>query len=85
MGADSAVRILYRKEIESAEDKDLVMKKRVEEFRDKFVNPYYASSRQQIDIVIRPQETRPQLIRALDILKNKKSVSIAKKHGNIPL
>ncbi len=85
MGAESAVRILYRKEIESADDKDLVMKKRVEEFRDKFVNPYYASSRQQIDIVIRPQETRPQLIRALDILKNKKSVSIAKKHGNIPL
>jgi|GEM_PF-6866105 len=65
----------------------LVMKKRVEQFRDKFANPYYASStsRQQIDIVIRPQETRPQLIRALDILKNKKSVSIAKKHGNIPL
>ena len=85
LGAESAVNILYSKELKEAEDKDLRIEKKLEEFRNKFVNPYFAASRQQVDIIIRPKDTRPELIKALDMLKHKRKLNIAKKHGNIPL
>jgi len=85
MGAEGAARILYRKEVEAAEDKEQVFKQKVEEFREKFSTPYYAASKQMVDAVIRPQETRPALIRALGQLQNKVEERPGKKHGNIPL
>ncbi len=85
MGAEGAARILYRKEIEAAEDEEQFLSKKIEEYRETFSNPYYAASKQIVDIIIRPQETRPQLIKALVALRNKREEMPGKKHGNIPL
>jgi acetyl-CoA carboxylase carboxyltransferase component len=85
MGAEGSVRILYRKEIDAAEDKDLVREEKIREFREKFTTPYYTASKRQLDILIRPQETRPQIIKALEMLENKKISRGERKHGNIPL
>jgi len=85
MGAEAAVTILYRKEIEKAKDKEQFIQQKVAEYREKFSSPYYAASRQFTDIIIRPQETRPQLIKALEALQNKCEEMPGKKHGNIPL
>jgi len=85
MGAEAAVVILYRKEIEEAEDKEQVKQQKVAEFRETFGSPYHAASKQLIDVIIRPQETRPQLIKALEAVQNKCEEMPGKKHGNIPL
>lgn len=85
MGAEGAVAILYRKEIEQAEDKEQVRKEKMAEYKEKFSTPYYAASRQYIDAVIRPRETRPQLIKTLELLRNKYEPGVERKHGNIPL
>ncbi len=85
MGAEGAIAILYRKEIEQAEDKEQVRKEKITEYKEKFSTPYYAASRQYVDAVIRPQETRPQLIKALDLLRSKTEPGVLRKHGNIPL
>lgn len=85
MGPDGAVNIIFRKEL--AEAKDPVKKKAelVNEYREKFANPYVAASRGVIDDVIEPSDTRPRLINALEMLTNKRDSNPAKKHGNIPL
>ncbi len=85
MGADGAVRVLYKKEIEEAEDKQQFMQQKIEEYRDKFSTPYFSASKQVIDIIIKPQETRPQLIKALEMLQTKRENTPDRKHGNIPL
>jgi propionyl-CoA carboxylase beta chain len=85
MGAEGAVGVLYRREIAEAEDKDAVRRARIEEFEEKFANPYVAAARGFIDEVIEPAETRPKLIRALQLLENKRDTNPPKKHGNIPL
>lgn len=85
MGAEGAVRILYHKKIEAAEDKNRVCGKKIQEFPKKFMTPYYAATRRQLDVLIRPQETRPQIIRALEMLENKKVIRKKRRHGNIPL
>lgn len=85
MGAEGAVRILYRREIEAAEDKEKMREEKIQEYREKFMNPYYTASKRQLDILIRPQETRPQIIKALEMLENKKVTRAERKHGNIPL
>ena len=85
MGAEGAVNIVYRKEIESAADPAEARAKRVAEYREKFANPYIAASLGYLDDVIEPQETRPRLIRALRMLANKRQHLPPKKHGNIPL
>ncbi|MFC1982585.1 acyl-CoA carboxylase subunit beta [Chloroflexota bacterium] len=85
MGAEGAARVLYRKETRAAEDKEQFLKEKTEEFRDKFSTPFYAASRQLIDAIIRPQETRPILISALQQLQNKVEERRDRKHGNIPL
>ncbi len=85
MGAEGAVRILYRREIEAAEDKERMREEKIQEYREKFMNPYYTASKRQLDILIRPQETRPQIIKALEMLANKKVTRAERKHGNIPL
>jgi len=85
MGPDGAVNIVQREAIANSENPDETRKKLVGEYIEKFANPYVAASLGYIDDVIDPRETRPRLIRALEMLQNKKDTSPPKKHGNIPL
>src|SRR6478736_2672243 len=85
MGAEGAVGILYRRELNEASDKEVARKIRIAELEDKFANPYIAAERGFVDEVIEPSETRPKLIRALSLLENKRDSNPPKKHGNIPL
>ncbi len=85
MGAEGAVNIVYRRELMAAEDQVAARKQKVEEFRDRFANPFVAAERGFIDDVIEPRETRPKVIRALRMLAHKVDTMPRKKHGNIPL
>ncbi len=85
MGPEGAVNILYRREIDNAADPSRVRAEKVDEFREKFANPYIAASRGFLDEVIHPRETRRKLITALRNLENKRDKNPPKKHGNIPL
>jgi acetyl-CoA carboxylase carboxyltransferase component len=85
MGPDGAVNIIFRKELSDSPDPMTRKTELVEEYREKFANPYVASSRGYIDAVIEPRETRPRLINALEMLANKRDTNPAKKHGCIPL
>lgn len=85
MGAEGAVEILYRRELAAASDPAEARQAKVEEFRDKFASPYVAAERGYIDEVIEPKDTRRKLIRALQLLANKRDQNPPRKHGNIPL
>ena len=85
MGPEGAVNILYKREIDAADDKEGARARRVAEFKEKFANPYIAASRGFIDQVIRPRHTRAKLISALSLLDTKRDKNPPKKHGNIPL
>ncbi len=85
MGPDGAVNIIFRKDIQAAKDSKKKAKELVNEYREKFANPYIAAEMGYIDDIIEPQETRPRLISALHTLKNKREDRPDKKHGNIPL
>jgi propionyl-CoA carboxylase beta subunit len=85
MGAEGAVGILYRREINETSDKDAARRNRILELEDKFANPYVAAERGFVDEVIEPAVTRPKLIRALSLLENKRDTNPPRKHGNIPL
>jgi acetyl-CoA carboxylase carboxyltransferase component len=85
MGPDGAVSIIFRKELDTAEDPIQKKAELVAEYKEKFANPYVAAQRGYIDDVIEPKETRPRLINALEMLSNKRDANPAKKHGNIPL
>jgi propionyl-CoA carboxylase beta chain len=85
MGAEGAVNIVYRRELTAAEDKEAARRQKIEEFRDRFANPFVAAERGFIDDVIEPRETRPKVIRAFRMLANKVDTMPRKKHGNIPL
>jgi propionyl-CoA carboxylase beta chain len=85
MGAEGAVGVLYRREINEATDKEAARRARIIELEDKFANPYVAAERGFIDEVIEPAQTRPKLIRALQLLENKRDTNPPRKHGNIPL
>lgn len=85
MGAEGAVNILFRKEISAHEDPAGERARRVAEFREKFSNPYRAAASGFVDDVILPSETRPRLIAALELLRDKQTSLPAKKHGSLPL
>jgi propionyl-CoA carboxylase beta chain len=85
MGPEGAVNVLYRRELASASNTEKVREARIEEYRDRFANPFEAAERGYIDDVIEPHETRPRLIHALRLLANKVDTMPKKKHGNIPL
>jgi len=85
MGPEGAVNIIYRRELASAKNVESVRVERVEEFREKFANPYIAAERGFIDEIIEPKFTRKKLITALRMLDTKRDVNPPKKHGNIPL
>ncbi len=85
MGAEGAVNIIFKDSIDGAEDPDAERRRLVAEYEAEFSNPYVAAARGYIDEVILPRETRPRLIRALEVLANKQDTNPRKKHGNIPL
>jgi propionyl-CoA carboxylase beta chain len=85
MGPKGAVEIIFKKQIERADDKEKAVEEQVDEYRSKFANPYIAAERGYIDDIIEPEETRPRLIRALSMLDTKVDTNPKKKHGNIPL
>jgi propionyl-CoA carboxylase beta chain len=85
MGPDGAVNIIFRRELAEAVDPVAKKAELVAMYREKFANPYVAASRGYIDDVIAPSETRPRLINALEMLRNKRDSNPPKKHGNIPL
>ena len=85
MGADGAVNIIFRNEMKSAGDADAKRKELVEDYRDRFANPFRAAELGYIDGVIQPRETRARIAQALAMLANKRDTNPPKKHGNIPL
>ncbi|OGA01685.1 MAG: methylmalonyl-CoA carboxyltransferase [Betaproteobacteria bacterium RIFCSPLOWO2_02_FULL_64_12] len=86
VGAEPAVRILYRRELDRAEDKQAFFDAKVREYQETYLTPYHSSSRSIIDAVIQPKDTRRMIISALRMLEHKTEPSRAhKKHGNIPL
>jgi propionyl-CoA carboxylase beta chain len=85
MGPEGAVNIVYRRELAAASDRDTTRRQKVDEFRERFANPFIAAERGYVDDVIEPRETRPRVIRALRMLENKVDTMPRKKHGNIPL
>jgi len=85
MGPEGAVNIIYRRELAAAEDVEKQRREKVEEFREKFANPYIAAQHGFIDEVIEPKYTRRKLITALRMLNTKRDTNPPKKHGNIPL
>jgi propionyl-CoA carboxylase beta chain len=96
MGAEGAASIVYRREIDTAAKEGLdglkgaeaaakVRSQKIEEFKDRFANPYVAAERGYVDGVIRPRDTRRKIIQALEMLDTKRDKNPAKKHGNIPL
>ncbi|HVE75601.1 MAG TPA: acyl-CoA carboxylase subunit beta [Actinomycetota bacterium] len=85
MGAEGAVEVIYRRELEKADDPENKRAELVDEYVEKFSNPFVAAERGYVDDVIEPQDTRPRLIKALEMLKNKRESTPPRKHGNIPL
>jgi propionyl-CoA carboxylase beta chain len=85
MGAEGAVNILYREEIAGAADPAQERRRRVAEYNEKFASPWVAAELGYLDDVIEPQDTRPRLIAALEMLRGKRQSLPFKKHGNPPL
>lgn len=85
MGPDGAANIIFKKEIEEAEDKNTKRKEKIEEYRDTVANPYTAAARGYVDAVLEPSETRKRIISSFDMLTGKRELRPEKKHGNIPL
>ncbi len=85
MGAEGAVNILYKRELDAAADVAAARAAKITEYREKFANPYIAAERGFIDEIIRPSETRAKLAAALAALDTKRDRNPPKKHGNIPL
>ena len=85
MGPEGAVNIVYRRDLQKAEDAEKLRREKVDEFRERFANPYIAAERGWVDAIIEPRDTRPKLIAALRQLETKRDTNPPKKHGNIPL
>ena len=85
MGPKGAVEVLFRKELNASEDPEAAAEARIEEYRAQFAHPYLAAARGYVDDVIDPRTTRPRLINALEMLRNKRDENPRKKHGNVPL
>jgi len=85
MGPEGAVNIIFRKELAAAADPVAERARLIQDYRDRFANPYKAAELGYVDEVIRPEDTRPKVIRALEMLRTKRQELPPKKHGNIPL
>ncbi|PID00355.1 MULTISPECIES: acyl-CoA carboxylase subunit beta [unclassified Sporosarcina] len=85
MGAEGAANIIFARDIAKSEDPEATRAAKIEEYREKFANPYVAASHGMIDDVIDPRETRIKLLQGLEMMRNKHEDRPKKKHGNIPL
>ena len=85
MGPDGAVNIVFRNELDKAKDPAKEKDRLVDDYRRTFANPFKAAELGYVDAIIRPEDTRPELIGALRMLRNKRDQNPPKKHGNIPL
>jgi propionyl-CoA carboxylase beta chain len=85
MGAEGAAKVIFRREIAAAADPAAKERELIADYREKFANPYQAAERGLLDDVIRPSDTRPRLIRALELLATKRESNPPRKHGSIPL
>ena len=85
MGPEGAVNVVFRNEIARASDPEAARAKYIAEYREKFANPFKVAELGYIDSVLRPRDTRPALIRSLDMLRGKRQSNPSRKHGNIPL
>jgi methylmalonyl-CoA carboxyltransferase large subunit len=85
MGAEGAAEIVFRREMDSAEDKAAKRRELVSSYRDTFSNPFVAAGRRLVDDIIEPADTRVYLCRALESLHSKRELRPQKKHGLIPL
>jgi propionyl-CoA carboxylase beta chain len=85
MGPEGAVNIVYKRELDKADDPEARRKELVDEYREHFANPYRAAALGYIDEVLRPEDTRHRLCQAFASLDNKRDTNPPKKHGNIPL
>jgi propionyl-CoA carboxylase beta chain len=85
MGPEGAVNIVFRKELNDAEDPEQRRKELSDDYRETFASPYKAAELGYIDAVIQPEETRPRIISALEMLSTKRASTPPRKHGNIPL
>ncbi|WP_330407989.1 acyl-CoA carboxylase subunit beta [Vallitalea guaymasensis] len=85
MGAQGAANIIFRKDIDNADNPEMMREQKVEQYKENFANPYVAANRGFVDAVIEPMMTRPYIISALQALKSKREEKLNKKHGNIPL
>jgi acetyl-CoA carboxylase carboxyltransferase component len=85
MGPEGAANIIFAREIKNSDTPEETRQERIEEYKDRFANPYEAAARGYIEDVIDPIETRSKLMNALMMAENKAEAKPAKKHGNIPL
>jgi acetyl-CoA carboxylase carboxyltransferase component len=85
MGPDGAVNIIFKDAIDKSEKPEETRQKLIDEYREKFANPYVAAGKGYLDDVIDPRNTRPEVIKALEMLRDKTDTNPPKKHGNIPL
>jgi propionyl-CoA carboxylase beta chain len=85
MGPEGAVNVVFRRELKAAVAPDILREELVHDYREKFSTPYIAAARGYLDGVIMPRETRPRVIRALEMLRNKRVQRPPRKHGNMPL
>jgi propionyl-CoA carboxylase beta chain len=85
MGAKGAAEIIFKKEIEASSEPEKMLNDKINEFNEKFANPYIAAERGYIDEVIEPKDTRKKLIYYYNLIQNKVDSNPKKKHGNIPL
>ncbi|MDD4295841.1 MAG: carboxyl transferase domain-containing protein, partial [Ruminiclostridium sp.] len=85
MGPDGAANIIFKRDIAASDDPITFRAEKIQEYRDKFSNPYVAASRGYVDDVIEPSTTRARIADALEMLSSKRETRPAKKHGNIPL
>ncbi|SIT81419.1 acyl-CoA carboxylase subunit beta [Edaphobacillus lindanitolerans] len=85
MGPEGAANVIFSREIANSDNPEATRAAKIEEYKNKFANPYVAASHGMVDDVIDPRETRIKLIQALEMMRNKKEERPAKKHGNIPL
>jgi len=84
MGAEGAASVIFRREIDSAEQPDEMRTQKIKEYRDALIHPYYAAERGLVDDVIDPRHTRAVLAAALEMLRNKHADLPSRKHGNPP-
>ena len=84
MGAEGAANIVFKREIDQAEDKEAVRRQKIEEYREAFANPYVAASRGFVDRVILPEETRREIYQALLLSETKRELRPKRKHGIMP-